>query len=170
MGIYNLSDGSYTIQEISIYDKFLSKINNEIDMLIRESFVDTACDIGLTMREELLSLPNKNLNDSEIRRKRIFCALATKSNNFNLQGIINSFKMIGLNASIIENLKDETLTISGETDQQTTVDTTSIKIYSQKILPSHLDVIFNLGDSITANQFTDLINLGDQEIPISQLQ
>ena len=56
LNIYNLHEQNETSNEILTYSTPLQQLNNQIDELINEAFIQTANNYGLQLKEELLLL------------------------------------------------------------------------------------------------------------------
>lgn len=156
LNIYNLHEQNETSNEILTYSTPLQQLNNQIDELINEAFIQTANNYGLQLKEELLFLdinPNTSL---DIRRNKILHALLTNPDNFTKNGIINSLKSTGFYSEITENYSEESITISQQNKDVKLNNITKIKNAALKILPAHLDVIFNIGNEITWNKFEEM--------------
>lgn len=157
LNIYNLYKENDTSNEIVTYANPLQQLNNQIDELIKEAFIQTATDYGLRLKEELLFLdvnPNINL---DVRRNKILHALLTQPDNFTKSGIINSLKSIGFYSEITENYKEESITISKKNKDDNLDNILKIKAAAFKILPAHLDVTFNIGDEVTWKKFEEMV-------------
>ncbi|MBP0979383.1 MAG: hypothetical protein J6C55_01900 [Oscillospiraceae bacterium] len=156
LSIYKLKPGSKTDNEISVFSSALQKLNNKIDKLLKESFTQTAEDFGLSSKINLLDL-KINISDSVSQiRNKILKSLSTNSNNFNKQDIINSLKSFGFDCNLEENFKDESVTISFKDKNFQPNDISFFKEIVFKLLPAHLEIVFDINQKTT---WEDLDNL-----------
>lgn len=163
LNLYNLSPESNVYKEILVYSHALESVLGSLDNLLNESFVQTAKDEGLHLREQLLDLSSDLSVSIDDRRNQILHALAIHPKNFNTLGIINSLKSIGLDASISEDPKDESLTISTKIPPSYSERLSKIKSDIFKMLPAHLEILLNLGTSATWCNIENTLNSGISE-------
>lgn len=142
--VYNLSPNSKTDNEISVFSSALQKLNNKIDKLFKESFIQSAEDFGLDLKIDLLSLQTQKSDSIEQKRKQILKSLSTNSNNFNKQDILSCLSSFGFDCNLEENFKDESITVSFKDKESITNDISFFKEIIFKILPAHLDINLNL--------------------------
>lgn len=169
LDIYDFSNQSTISNEIETYSKPLQLINESIDRLKNESFIQTAQNEGLHFKEELLSLSTNVEEKVDIRREKIIYALSTNTNHFNKQGIINSAKYTGFDINISENIKEETITITSVTEYKQKVDITHLKEQITKMLPAHLDIIFKIDEETTFNDIQNMVIDSKEELSWSDL-
>ena len=153
--IYDLKEGSMTDKEISVYSKFLQSISDKIDELLNESIIQTAKSYGLSNKLMLLPIKIGDNDSLNTQRQKLINMLSLSSNNFNKTDIITVLKSIGLECDIIENKKEETITVSSKNKD---IDQKEVKIFKEllsKMLPAHLDIIFDIGRPASLNDLND---------------
>ena len=139
-------------KEIQIYSLPLQKINAKIDELLNEAFVQTAKDYGLKNICELLGLlVNKDQNILQIQNQLIY-ALSSKPDNFNKIGIENSLKALGFDCIIKETPQDESITISFKDKNFKPQNISLFKDLVSKMLPAHLELVFDINSEISWSQ------------------
>ena len=101
VGIYRVRKEGLIYKELAVYADSLDMISKWVDMLIKECFVETAEDFGLTSFEKLVGPERGDLELSE-RRDMIQSLINLTVNDNNVEGIKRFFRTIGVRCDIEE--------------------------------------------------------------------
>ena len=96
-------------------------------------------------------LVNKDQNISQIQNQLIY-ALSSKPDNFNKIGIENSLKALGFDCIIKETPQDESITISFKDKNFKPQNISLFKDLVSKMLPAHLELVFDINSEISWSQ------------------
>ena len=137
LGIYSLNGGTLIDAEIDSYVTGLELAEKRLENLLKEGFVQTAEDIGLTMREKLFGSERSSLSAAE-RRSRLLLRLSSVMSEWNNVGITNTMKSSGFDGTIYEALSDETLLLKGLGSSSKPEDFKQFIDAADEIFPAHL--------------------------------
>lgn len=100
--LYSLNKSSNVYKELSVYASELELLNDQLEELLKECFVQTAETYGLDNIEHIYMEPATAL-DTETRRQRIINRLQICDNDYTVEGVTKAIKCFGTeNFSIIE--------------------------------------------------------------------
>lgn len=99
---YSLRNYTTVYKEIDCYGTEFDSITEAVDNLIRECFLETAEEIGLSIYEELVGSRRDDLT-LEQRRKMLKNLVTLNQNDNTLSGIKKFFTSVGLECEITEN-------------------------------------------------------------------
>lgn len=144
LNIYNLSENTNVYKELMTYAQELDLINLQLDILLRESFIITAEDYGLSLIEKIYTAPSAD-EDNSLRRERILNRLNIDDSCFTLEKIKNSITGFGAENFQILEFPDRyniVVEIYGDYDE---TKISFIKNEVRKIMPAHQknEVYFN---------------------------
>ncbi len=161
LSIYDLTEGSSTDKEISVYSKFLQNINDQIDDLLKEIFVQTSENYGLKIKANLLDIDISEDN-LQTKREKILLSMSSNHSHFNKTNILKYLKSMGLNCEIEETIKEskEDIIISFKDQILDYQKINSFKEQVSRMLPAHLNIIFDLENKIT---WADLENVSFEQ-------
>lgn len=108
-GLYSTSEGKTVYAELMSYAEGLDIYYNALDELLRECFVSTAQDYGLTMREKYIrKCPADDSTDG--RRNSIIAALSVYNNDFTYNGFRKCLKIWGVEGTLKEDFDKKKFT------------------------------------------------------------
>lgn len=150
--LYRLNCGSFIDAELAAYNAGFALIENKLDTLWEESFIQTSKSYGLILREQMMQLWLRPLSNIAKRRELLIYRLAVAPNDYNLKGMLNSVRAAGLNAKIEEDIANERIRIieDGYISDFSNMDEVIEDV--RQMLPAHLDADFEIGN-FTWNQF-----------------
>ncbi|MDD6488684.1 MAG: hypothetical protein PUG48_02570 [Clostridia bacterium] len=100
-GLYSTAEGKMVYAELMAYAEGLDIYYNALKELLRECFVSTAQNYGLTMREKYIcKCPVDDSTDS--RRNSIIAALSVCNNDFTYDGFQKCLKIWGVEGTLKE--------------------------------------------------------------------
>ena len=139
LNLYNIQSSSTIYAELLTYAQELDSLNNELEIIQREGFINTAQDYGLSLREELIGSVKESLS-SENRREMLIKSFGVTENDFTKESMEESLKSCGIKASIAENPSENKVQVQVEEILDSTVSEEKIELDALEILPSHLEV------------------------------
>lgn len=161
ISVYSLMNYTIVYKELLSYAAVLDIIDENIDELIKECYLSTAEDFGVSIYEKLDGAERTDLS-IEQRRKMLENAFAVNANDNTLKGLEKFFSSIGLEYSIKErpHICDLYIRAKGrdysETEQKYIIDR------AEKFLPCHMSFTI---DFRTVNwAYFDSLNLTFQEM------
>lgn len=141
-GLYSTAEGNLVYAELMAYAEGLDIYYNALDELLRECFVATAEDYGLTMREEFLR--KCSVYDSvEGRRKSIIAALSVCNTDYTLEGFQKCLDIFGIDGTLTEDGGNFLFTF----DCTTAIPENKLELIKEQLsefLPPHFDFEFNV--------------------------
>lgn len=145
LGLYRLRQNTLIDAELAAYNAGLSLFEAALENLRLQAFVQTATGESLAFYEKLVGLQERPGVELSTRRQLILYRLSTSPYDFTLKGMARSLQAAGLEATIIENFPDESLTIISRQliDQFTDVD--AVKASADTMLPAHLKAEYDIG-------------------------
>lgn len=152
LGLYRLDGTTLVDAELCAYGAGFAFLEQALDVLWRESFLQTAEDYGLSMREEAMRLLLRPDGGVDKRRALLLYRLAVAPSDYNVRGMVGSIRAAGLNAVIVEDFVGKRLRIIENGFIGTYQDIDSVKDDVRRMLPAHLEADFDIG-SMTWNQF-----------------
>lgn len=152
LGLYRLDGTTLVDAELSAYGAGFAFVEQALEELSRECFIQTAEGYGLSLREEAMQLLLRPDGGEEKRRTLLLYRLAVAPTDYNVRGMVSSLRAAGLNALIVEDFVSKRLRIveNGFIGSYQEID--SIKDDVRRMLPAHLEADFDMG-SMTWNQF-----------------
>ena len=136
-GLYSTTEGKTVYAELMAYAEGLDIYYNALDELLRECFVSTAQDYGLTMREKYIrKCPVDDSTDG--RRNSIIAALSVCNNYFTYDGFQKCLKIWGIEGTLKENFENKKFTF----ECTTPIPDDKLEIIKQQVkefLPCYLD-------------------------------
>lgn len=129
--------------EILTYAIEFDRLNDNIDEMLRECFISTACDYGISLRELVIGAVRDDL-DIEKRRQMLTMRECININDFNISGIQKALNSFNVDSIITEYPSFNMVTVNA-IGGYTQKERSWIKTEIEKIMPAHLDVqiIFN---------------------------
>lgn len=146
LGIYTLEEESLVYCELASYAKGFALVYDRLALLYREAFLPTAESFGLDYLEQLMGFPANNKLDLERRRELLRYTISLAAGDYDLEGMKNGLRSIGLDAEIEEDRENERLYITANAFLGNFISYDRLKRDAQKILPAHLEVIFEFGN------------------------
>lgn len=105
LGIYNLDDDSLVAKELTVYANELEKLHNELALMLRELFINTAQDYGIEKIEELFQRVRHDL-DIEERRDRILSYMTLSNTDFSLDSIREQLRLSGIVTELVQSAEE----------------------------------------------------------------
>lgn len=137
--IYTAEENSRVYRELSVCSEEFDLLEEELDGLLREMFIVTAQDSGLSGIESIYTAPNGNVG-LDRRRQKILNRLAYNDNCFTLEEIKSAVRDFGAeDFKILEfpSRYNAVVEIYGDYDSAA-ID--FIKSEIKKIMPAHLNI------------------------------
>lgn len=150
--LYSLRENSMVYRELLSYAKGFELLYERLGELYGEAFLQTAEGFGLTEREKLMNFPANSKLPLDTRRELLRYTLSMAPKDYNLEGMENGLRSIGLDAKIQENREEEKLSITSEGFLGNFISYDRLKRDALRILPAHLEVEFEFG-SFTWEKF-----------------
>lgn len=108
-GLYSITEGKMIYAELMAYAEGLDIYYNALKELLRECFVSTAQDYGLTMREKYIrKCPADDSTDG--RRNSIIAALSVCNRDFTYEGFQRCLKIWGIEGTLKEDFDNKKFT------------------------------------------------------------
>ena len=142
LGLYNLDSDSLVYKEIYSYSYGLKIIEDLLDELERECFINTAIDYGLDNREKTFGYVDQGLS-TESRRKFLICNNSVTRNDFTKADIEYLLRIYGIDSYIIEVPNDSTIHINVLSVTNSVLSKSEVLNRIQAYLPAHLNCIFD---------------------------
>lgn len=101
LGLYDMSSGTLVSAELECYASELQRVSDELDGLLRERFVSTAEDRGLTVYEDMTGFMRLD-NTTAGRRASILGAMAIKNTDNRLSDMDMLKPVFGVSGSFSE--------------------------------------------------------------------
>lgn len=144
--LYRLRQGSLVDAELAAYAAGLELIEGRLEELRAQAFVQTAEGSGLARHESLVGLGVRTGMSDADRRSLILYRLSTSPFDFDRRGMENSVRAAGLEADIIENFPEESLTVVTRWLIDAFADLDAVKARVNTMLPAHLGVEYDIGE------------------------
>jgi len=152
LGLYRLRRDSLVDAELQAYLVALGWLEQMLEELRAQAFVQTAYGEGLLRHEKLVGLQERPGLDTDSRRRLVAYRLSTSPYDFDLKGMGSSVMAAGMEASITENFPDESLTIVSKRLLDDFADLDAVKASVETMLPAHLKAEYDIG-VMTWNMF-----------------
>lgn len=143
--LYKLEGNSLVDCEIMAYEAAFSILEELMEEIRRQSFVQTAHDQGLVMHEKLVGLQERGGVSLQSRRELVLYRLSTSPFDFTPTGMVSSVRAAGMDAEIIENYAEESLTIISKRLIDEFLDLDAVKASLDTMLPAHLKAEYDIG-------------------------
>ena len=136
LGLYRL-DHSHIEDELYVYALELDRIREESDRLLREMFLSTAMEEGLSMMERMFSRPHTQLS-VQTRREMLQKRLCLGLSDFTLEGLRTALDSFHLSYTICEYPSLNKLVVLAQGDYPENEEKW-IESEAQKFVPLHLE-------------------------------
>lgn len=143
--IYALNQNSLIDCELAAYEVAFSMLEQAMDEIRADAFVQTATGAGLELHEKLVGLHERPGVALDVRRDLILYRQSVAPFDFNLSGMLSSIRAAGLEAEIIENYAGESLRIISRNIIDDFYDLDELKAAVFIMLPAHLEAEFDIG-------------------------
>ncbi len=137
LSLYSLKIYTSVYKELESYSVALDVLDEIMDEYIREGFIDTANDYGLSLYEKLYGAERTDLT-LEQRREMLIQRINLNVNDNTLSGIKRFFSSLGLKCEIRENPHIFDLYILPLTGEYTSLEQEYIIEKARDFLPCHL--------------------------------
>ena len=144
-GIYRLDGESLVDAELMSYGVSLQAVEDRLETILREGIIATAEDEGLSAMEAVMGKPDRGTLSPEDRRAMILYWLSILPGDFDLEGMKNALRSVGLSADILEDLPGERITVRQEEYRGARETFDMIMRDCEQMLPAHLEILFDLG-------------------------
>lgn len=156
-GLYTLDENGGVSNELKTYACGIDGSDDILDVIIREAFVPTAEDYGLSMWEELFG-SIKNELSAQQRRKLITGRLTLSYNDFTPSGVKDIIDSLGItDYTLVEKPSLFMVTIDLSSQSYTKAQRKWVKEQLDELLPAHLEFVVIFGN-VTWNKI-DQMNL-----------
>lgn len=160
-GLYIISPGKVLSSELLSYSCGIDSLDKSIDEVIKEAFISTAEDLGLSVWEDILGAVNSG-ERTEKRREIIKKRLMLSTKSFTVSGINEVIGSLGItDYTIEENPSQFFVTVDLSRKKYSSVQKAWIQEQLNELFPAHLEVCAIFGNitwndidalSLTANQ------------------
>lgn len=144
-GLYNLNNGKYIRAELRSYQVALAMVEEVINNIKNSAFLNLCSKEQLKTFEQLLCIPTNESINIENRRKMVRHRFSILKNDCNKEGLLKGIISAGMDADIIENKHDGTVTILCNTIFSSEKNYETIKNEVLKLMPAHLNVVIDIG-------------------------
>jgi hypothetical protein len=143
--LYALGAGSLIDAELAAYNTVLAELDNKLKDTLAQAFVQTATGTGLNNHELAAGLKTRSDLDAARRRELVLYRISVAPFDYNLAGMVNSIRAVGMHADIIQDYAGESLAIisHGLIDKFLTLE--DVKAGLAKMLPAHLESVLDMG-------------------------
>lgn len=142
LGLYKLDENSLVGKEIEVYEIEIERVKETLKSLLREYFINTATDYGLTLKEKLFGSVKTDLS-LENRRKILLSRYSSESYGFNRESVEKSLMSAGIEGYVVENPQNNSLYVNCLNRFDTTITEEMAENIVLKIIPAHLSVDFD---------------------------
>lgn len=144
--IFSFEEHSDNNNEILSYCFSLDKIEQLLDEMLTETFIQTSSSYGLKFREQLFSEKVKDTLSTDDRREMLMSLYRVSATDFNLEGIVASLTSVGIYVSkIVEDFENSLIKITIDNYKNESVPFEQIKNLIEKYMPAHLDLYIDSG-------------------------
>lgn len=163
-------DNSQISFELMAYANVIDKLNSDIEDMLNECFIETACDYGLSNLEQVIGVVRDDLSIAK-RRDVLQKREKINSSSFTYAKIYQALQSFSFTFDLYE-FPSLYLVVVDVTGEYTQAQKAWIKTQVMKIMPAHLsvDIVFNgiSWEQIDSNNYTfsymDRCNMTWQEI------
>lgn len=142
LGLYNLDENSLVGKEIEVYEIEIERVKETLKSLLKEYFINTATDYGLTLKEKLFGSVKTDLS-LENRKKILLSRYSRESYGFNRESVEKSLMSAGIEGYVVENPQNNSLYVNCLNRFDTTITEEMVENIVLKIIPAHLSVDFD---------------------------
>lgn len=143
--LYKLDGGTLVDSELHSYDAAFSRVERLLGEVEKQAFVQTADGEGLIAHERMVGLGERPGISPEIRRALVLYRLSVAPFDFTAEGMKRSLKAAGVDAELIENYPEESVTVRSNQFLDEFDGLDSLKARISEMLPAHLDWEFDTG-------------------------
>ncbi len=154
LGLYDLSENSLISKELSVYAAEIDRAGNFLENLLKEYFINTAEDYGLTFREKLFGSSKGDIS-IQSRRRILLNRYSIKSYEFNRESVEKSLITAGIDGYIVEDHQNNSLYVNCLNKFDATITEEMAKNIVLKFIPAHLSTDFDFR-ILTWNYIDDL--------------
>jgi hypothetical protein len=145
LGLYALHTDSLIDRELLAYDVAFAVLDDLLDQIEKQAFIQTADGEGLAAHERMMGLGAKPELLPEVRRDLVLYRLAVAPLDFTAAGLERSLLAAGVEAVVLENWPDESVTVHSIRFFDTFDGLDSLMERLSAMLPAHLDWEFDTG-------------------------
>lgn len=144
-GIYTLNENGAASKELEAFATGIDSKDGELDVIIREAFVKTAEDYGLSMWEELFGSVQSG-EPPAVRREMIKGRLKLSSLSFTPSGAENIVRSLGIDEFTIKETPSLFMvTVDLSAKKYSKARRKWIKEQLDELLPAHLEIVVIFG-------------------------
>lgn len=143
-GLYRLTGDTLVDYELMAYEKGMNIALEELEILERELFAQTALDYGLALREELFGIRQNHALPLEERREILHYSEMVSERDCTRADLERALRSMGLSVEIVENPEGESLQVIGTAYTGLLTDAKDILQGAQQLLPAHLEARLTL--------------------------
>lgn len=136
--LYRLDLGDLVVYELMSYAEELDMLSEDVRIALRECFISTAMDIGLTSYETLYGAPQFDMSFDD-RKEKILSTINIGDNDFTPGGVRDFFSSIGLECTIQEMPQIYDMTIVPAEGYYSESTRKYIRRMAAEFLPCHLN-------------------------------
>lgn len=146
-GLYSIDENGSIAKELKTYSAGLDSKDDELDIIIREAFVLSAEDYGLSMWEELFGAVQSDAQVQQ-RREMIKGRLRLSDDCFTPSGVEEIVRSLGIKSfTITENPSLFLVIIDLSGESYTKARRKWIKDQLEELLPAHLEIVVLFGNA-----------------------
>ena len=108
LGLYKLDENSLVGKEIEVYEIEIERVKETLENLLKEYFINTATEYGLSLKEKLFGSVKTDLS-LENRRKILLNRCSSESYGFNRESVEKSLMSAGIEGYVVENPQNNSL-------------------------------------------------------------
>jgi hypothetical protein len=153
--LYNLTRGTLVYAELAAYDEAFIILEEMLEGILRDAFVQTAGGDALRRFEALTGLPARADVSAQSRRGLIIYRMSVAPHDFSAARMLNSARAAGIDAEIFEDPPNERLRVSSLALIDPTLHIDLARDRLETLLPAHLEWELNFGFT-TADDFDSL--------------
>ena len=144
LGVYSLKEGSVVYAELAAFSEGLDILRENLETLLKESFIATAEDYGLKIPERLVGNVRSDLPLSK-RREMLNERLSLNITDFTPEGFEKMLRILGTPGNIEEYPHIERIVLNLSGVDYTEAQREWIVSQAKALLPAHLvsDVVFS---------------------------
>lgn len=143
-GLYSLQEDSIVAAEIAAYSAGLALIEQDMETLYHELFLQTAQSFGLDIWGSNDGFTEGEIS-VELRRQLLLKRMAVTLNDFTPEGIRRSLEAVGVTADLADNIDRQTLLVYYSDFVLPFPGQQRIVSICEAVVPAYLNVIYEFG-------------------------
>ena len=137
LGIYSLEEGTLVNAELTVYANAFQKLHQNLSVLLREIFLETAETYGVDMAEDMFGRPNRELSLAA-RKALLQNYFSMNADDFTYDKITEQLALFGITNPISEDCASESVSVSGLDSVTDLVTLSEYFRIAEDVFPAHL--------------------------------